>query len=101
MKFRRFTEKYLERISSLSSIQELIADNTNLQRETLDEIEERGYTLSNYNGETSEYVDFYYELRYVEEGVNGSWKDNISNEFLEEYYSAIQERVEQILKDKS
>ncbi|MDB5235543.1 MAG: hypothetical protein JWR44_2536, partial [Hymenobacter sp.] len=69
MKFSRFTEKYLERISSLSNIQQLISDNAILQRETLDKIKEEGYTLSNYDSETSEYVDFYYELKFIEEGV--------------------------------
>lgn len=100
MKFSRFTEKYLERISSLSSIKELITDNAIVQRETLDKIKEKGYTLSRYNGETSEYVDFYYELKFIEEGINGSWKDNISSEFLQEYYLNIRKRVEKTLKDK-
>ena len=97
MEFSRFTEKYTERISSFYNIQELIADNTILQRETLDKIKEKGYTLSNYNGETSEYVDFYWDLKFIENGLLGSWKDNASNDYRQKYRVFLQGKVKGIV----
>lgn len=87
------TEKYLEAINIFSNIKALSLDITRTKSDTLNKIKQKSSTLDNYNSGTANLFHFYEDINFIEDGLNCSWKDNISSNYKQEDYLSLQLRI--------
>ena len=97
MKLSILTEKFLKHLHLQEGIDNLLDAVLNMKKENNEAILAKGFRLDTSNNETAALQDFRKDLKFIEEGIKGSWKDDVTNDDTQEYYWSLQKQVEKIL----
>ncbi|GAB3578962.1 hypothetical protein [Hymenobacter daeguensis] len=97
MELRILTKEFIKHLQSQKGIDNLLDAVLNMKKENDEAILAKGFRLDTFNNETAALQDFRKDLKFIEEGINGSWKDDVTNDDTQEYYWSLQKQVEKIL----
>lgn len=98
MKLSTLTHEFLKQLSLQKDASFLLDCVIEKIKENNEAILGKGYRLDVSNNGAALLHDFRKDLEFIKEGINGSWKDDITNDDTQRYYWYLQKQIEKILE---